>query len=75
MGYRSKRLQDFVRGVRASKELAERERWPRERLERFQRARLEELAGYAAERSPFWRERIPPGRLDLAELPVLTKSS
>jgi phenylacetate-CoA ligase len=73
MGYRSKRLQDFMRGVRASKELAERERWPRERLEPFQQARLEELAGYAAERSPFWRERIPRGRLDLAELPVLTK--
>ena len=62
-----------MRGVRASKELAERERWPRERLERFQQARLAELAGYAAERSPFWRERIPRGRLDLAELPVLTK--
>ena len=73
MGYRSKRLQDFTRGVRASKELAERERWPRERLERFQQARLEALAGYAAERSPFWRKRIPRGRLDLAELPVLTK--
>ena len=62
-----------MRGVRASKELAERERWPRERLERFQQARLEALAGYAAERSPFWRKRIPRGRLDLAELPVLTK--
>ena len=57
----------------ASKELARRERWPRERLERFQQERFAELARYAAERSPFWRERIPVGRLDLAELPVLTK--
>ena len=37
MGYRTKRLQDFARGVRESKQLAERERWPRERIERFQR--------------------------------------
>ena len=41
MGYRIKRLQDIARGVRASRELAERERWPRERLERFQHERLD----------------------------------
>ena len=64
-----------MRGVRASEKLAERERWPRDRLERFRQARLEELTGYAAERSTFWRERKPRERLDLAELPVLTKTS
>ena len=74
MGYRIKRLQDFARGVRAARELAERERWPRDRLDRFQRERLSELARYAAERSPFWRERLPSGRLELSELPVLTKT-
>jgi phenylacetate-CoA ligase len=74
MGYRMKRLHDTVRGVRAARELAERERWPRERLEAFQQERLAALARYAAERSPFWRERIPHGRISLSEFPVLTKS-
>jgi phenylacetate-CoA ligase len=74
MGYRIKRLQDVARGIRLSKELAERERWPRERLERFQQERLNELLRYAAERSPFWRERVPGGGpVRLADLPVLTK--
>lgn len=59
--------------MRESKELIERERWPRERLERYRQARLEELARHAAERSPFWRERLPRGRLELTELPILTK--
>jgi hypothetical protein len=73
MGYRLKRLQDTVRGVREAKELAGRERWPRERLERFQQAKLAELAAYATDRSAFWRERLPRGRLRLTALPVLTK--
>jgi phenylacetate-CoA ligase len=73
MGYRLKRLQDTVRGVREAKGLAERERWPRERLERFQQEKLAELAAYAMDRSAFWRERLPRGRLRLTALPVLTK--
>ncbi|HKP20152.1 MAG TPA: hypothetical protein VJT68_01445 [Thermoleophilaceae bacterium] len=74
MGYRAKRLQDFLRGVRESRALAERERWPRERLERFRADRLAELARYAAERSSFWRERLPGGGVELSALPVLTKA-
>ena len=74
MSYRTKRLQDFARGVRESRALTERERWPRERLERYQDERLAELAGYAAERSPFWRERLPAGRVELSAVPVLTKA-
>ena len=63
---------DFARGMRESKAMLERERWPRERIEAFQRERLAELTAYAAERSPFWRERLPRWpRLD--RLPVLTK--
>jgi phenylacetate-coenzyme A ligase PaaK-like adenylate-forming protein len=73
MGYRMKRLQDTVRGVRAAKELAERERWPRERLEAFQQQRLAELARHAIEQSSFWRARLPGARVELSELPVLTK--
>jgi phenylacetate-CoA ligase len=74
MGYRTKRLQDFARGLRESRALTERERWPRERLERFQDERLSELARYAAARSPFWRERLPSGPVELSALPVLTKA-
>ena len=73
MGYRAKRLVDFARGMRESKAMLERERWPRERLEAFQRERLAELTAYAAARSPFWRERLPRGPVRLADLPVLTK--
>jgi phenylacetate-CoA ligase len=74
MGYRIKRLQDVARGIRLSKELAERERWPRERLERFQQQRLSDLLRYAGERAPFWRERVPArGPVRLADLPVLSK--
>jgi phenylacetate-CoA ligase len=75
MGYRIKRLQDMARGIRASrKELAKRERWPRERLERFQRQRLNDLLRYAAEHAPFWRERLPAdSAVSLDRLPVLTK--
>jgi phenylacetate-CoA ligase len=74
MGYRIKRLADLGRGMRASRELVGRERWPREQLERFQQERLTELAGFARERSPFWRERLPSGAPALESLPVLTKS-
>lgn len=62
------------RGLRMSKKLAETERWPRERLEGLQRERLDRLVQYATERSPFWRERLGPGPVELSALPVLTKA-
>jgi phenylacetate-coenzyme A ligase PaaK-like adenylate-forming protein len=74
MGYRTKRLQDFRRGLRESKPLAERERWPRERLERFQQERLTELVSFARAHAPLWRERLPVGQARLHDLPVLTKA-
>jgi phenylacetate-CoA ligase len=74
MGYRTKRLQDFARGLRESKELLERERWPRERLERFRQERLEALTRHARERSPFWRERIPAGPVRLSEIEPISKT-
>jgi phenylacetate-coenzyme A ligase PaaK-like adenylate-forming protein len=74
MGYRIGRLQDFARGVRETKVLLERERWPRERIERHQAARLAELTEFAAAHSPLWRERLPHGDFELEDLPVLTKA-
>ena len=74
MGYRIKRLQDLASGIRLSKELLARERWPRERLERLQQQRLSELTAHAREHSRFWRERLPAGPPDLEALPALGKS-
>jgi phenylacetate-CoA ligase len=74
MGYRTKRIADLARGMRESKAMLERERWPRERLEAYRRERLDELARHAAEHSPFWRERLPRGPVRLEELPVMTKA-
>ena len=62
------------RAMRASRELAEVERWPRARVERLQRDRLDALAPHASEHSAFWRERLPHGPVELSALPVLTKA-
>jgi phenylacetate-CoA ligase len=74
MGYRIKRLQDLARGMRVSKAMRERERWPRERVEALRRERLDELARHAAAHAPFWRKRLPDGPVRLADLPVMTKA-
>ena len=52
MDYRIERLQDMGRALRASKELADAERLPRERVERLQHERLNALVRYATESSP-----------------------
>ena len=55
--------------------LRDRERWPRERLARYQQERLAALRKFALERSPFY-SRLHAGFEDrpLGELPVLTKA-
>jgi phenylacetate-CoA ligase len=75
--YQRKRLADFAAGARLSRELAERERWPRERLARFQQQRLDELVRHAVAHSPFYRERIsrPTGPVELGRLPTLEKAT
>jgi phenylacetate-coenzyme A ligase PaaK-like adenylate-forming protein len=75
--YQRKRLADFAAGARLSRELAERERWPRERLARFQQQRLDELVRHAVAHSPFYRERIgrPTGPVELGRLPTLDKAT
>ena len=74
MGYRIKRLQDFAKATRESKVLLERERWPQERLERHRHERLQELARHAAVHAPFWRERIPSGRVELTDIEPTSKA-
>jgi phenylacetate-CoA ligase len=79
VGYQAKRLVDVGRGLRAARALAEQERWPRERLERHQQDRLDALVRYAAEHSPFYRERLAglpvTGPVELAALPTLDKQT
>ena len=75
--YQRRRLADFAAGVRLSRELAERERWPRERLARLQQERLDALVGHAVHHSAFYRERIdrPTGPVELERLPTLDKAT
>ena len=75
--YQRKRLADFAAAARLSSELAERERWPRERLARFQQQRLDELVRHAITHSLFYRERIdrPTGPVELGRLPTLEKAT
>jgi phenylacetate-coenzyme A ligase PaaK-like adenylate-forming protein len=77
LAYQRKRLADFAAGARLSRELAERERWPRERLARCQQERLDELVGHATQGSVFYRERIgrPVGPVELGRLPTLDKAT
>jgi phenylacetate-CoA ligase len=77
LGYERKRLADMLRAQRAVRALQERERWSRPALERYKRERLESLSRYAADRSPFWRERLSGALTDrglkLERLPPLDK--
>jgi phenylacetate-CoA ligase len=59
-------------------EMLERERWPREQMLAYQRARLREIVQHAAVNSPFYGERLGgmgDGNIDLQQLPVLTKTT
>jgi phenylacetate-CoA ligase len=79
VGYQAKRLVDVGRALRAARVLGGQERWPRERLERHQRERLNALVSYAVERSPFYRDRFAglsaTGHVELAALPTLDKGT
>jgi phenylacetate-coenzyme A ligase PaaK-like adenylate-forming protein len=73
--YEATRLIDVARMLRLAARAEERERWPREQLLRFQRARLEALVAHARAHSPYYRERIGGGPVELAALPVLDKAT
>jgi phenylacetate-coenzyme A ligase PaaK-like adenylate-forming protein len=79
VGYQAKRLVDVGRALRAARALAERERWPREGLERHQQQRLDALVRYAVEHSPFYRGRFAglpaTGSVELRALPTLDKGT
>jgi phenylacetate-CoA ligase len=70
-----RRLTDATRGLVQARARARCDRWTRERMRAHQQQRLDALARHAAEHSPFWRERLGTGPIDLAALPVLDKAT
>ena len=58
-------------------ELIARDRWSRDRVQAFQRARLNELLAHAVERSPYYRDVLGPdaASLPLEQLPTLPKAT
>jgi phenylacetate-CoA ligase len=78
IGYHRRRLADFAGGMRLSRELVGRERWPKERMRQHQQERLDALVRYAMRLSPYYRERLSDvvgnGPVELEELPVLDKT-
>ncbi len=75
---RLNRFRDLAAALRRQREFAERERWPRERLDQYRRTALGDLVAHATEHSSFYREhyggRVSPGAVRLDELPIVTKS-
>jgi phenylacetate-CoA ligase len=74
-GYQARRLADFARAARISRQLAVRDRWSRPQLAEFQRRELQGLLAHARDASSFWRERLPAGDVELEELPILDKAT
>jgi phenylacetate-CoA ligase len=73
LDYHRKRLRDLGAALGAGRAVAERERWPRERLERYQQERLEALVRDVRARSPYWAARLPRGSVALERLPRMDK--
>jgi putative adenylate-forming enzyme len=48
--------------------------WSEERLRRHQRRRVTRLLDYLRRASPYYRERLPAGRLTLDDVPPMTKA-
>jgi phenylacetate-coenzyme A ligase PaaK-like adenylate-forming protein len=75
MSYHRKRIVDVARALRTARELGERERWPRERLEAHQREQLDALVRHARDHAPYYRDRVPAGPVELSALPTLDKAT
>src|SRR5919197_3842924 len=73
--YERRRTVDAVRGLRLYRAQARRDHWSPERLRAHQQQRLDALARHAVAHSPFWRERLGTGRVDLASVPALDKTT
>jgi phenylacetate-CoA ligase len=74
-----RRLQELAGAMRLMRGLSRAEWWPREKLEGYQRTRLEIVVRQAVAGSPFYRERlgglVGSGPVELERLPVLDKAT
>jgi putative adenylate-forming enzyme len=66
-----RRLADFARGMRLSRELAAHEEWSRDRFDAWQAAWLRDIVGHTVTHSPFYREHFAGLALDTAPLGTL----
>src|SRR5919198_60992 len=73
--YERRRTVDAVRGLRLYRAQVRRDHWSPERLRAHQQQRLDALARHAVAHSPFWRERLGSGPVDLAAVPALDKTT
>jgi phenylacetate-CoA ligase len=77
--YDLKRLIDVARALRLAKAAGERERWPRERLARYQQEAVDATVRHAMAGSPFYRERfagmVGAEPVALSALPALDKAT
>ena len=71
----ARRLGDVARALKLARTLAAQERLPRERLAALQQQGLEALVRHAVAHSPYYRERIGDGPVELEALPVLDKTT
>lgn len=78
VGYTIRNATDVLRALGEGGRLYERERWPREQVEAYQRRRLAELVEHASTHSPFYRGhyggRIGASEVKLEQLPTVTKA-
>jgi len=59
--YHARRIADAMAAMKLARQMTERERWPRERLRRYQQQRLEELVNHARRHSAYYAARLPSG--------------
>lgn len=72
------RASNLAHALRRRREHDARMRWSRDRLEAFRDEQLGSLVRFAAEHSSFYRKQlgsVPSGRVELAQLPILTKQA
>jgi phenylacetate-CoA ligase len=71
----ARRMSDVARALRLARTLAKQERLPHEQLAAVQRRALEALVRHAVAHSPYYRERIGGGPVELEALPILDKAT
>ncbi len=74
IAYERRRVADALAALRLARTKTERERWPRQRLCRYQQQRLEEVVAHARAHSAYYAKRLPAGPVALESLPTIDKA-